>query len=268
MLSVIAKILHVSVNLGKTTNVAVEVAEIDVAVAVTVCCPVEEEIIVAFYKPDRVERLSVLLVIFCKQSLDKISGLGVVYIESCVLLAAVKYLYKNLVTLWSPAYIRKVLVVSEVVSLDVYSSAGCHVIYSETYVFRVHSGHRVLDLLEASGPGGDVQKRECGDLGLILAVKGKSAPVRAPEDATLDAEFVAMDGFTVDDFKKVIDTKTAEWKGTDMEQYLRPETLFSASKFEGYLNQRTIKKTSKNDFNNFDQHDYDMDELTKRAKRR
>ena len=71
-----------------------------------------------------------------------------------------------------------------------------------------------------------------------------------------------------DDFKRVIDTKTAEWKGTDMEQYLRPETLFSASKFEGYLNQRTIKKTSKNDFNNFDQHDYDISELTKRAKRR
>lgn len=76
------------------------------------------------------------------------------------------------------------------------------------------------------------------------------------------------EGYSVDDFKKVIDTKTAEWKGTDMEQYLRPETLFSASKFEGYLNQRTIKKTSKNDFNNFDQHSYDMGELTKRAKRR
>lgn len=76
------------------------------------------------------------------------------------------------------------------------------------------------------------------------------------------------EGYSVDDFKKVIDTKVAEWKGTDMEQYLRPETLFSASKFESYLNQRTIKKTSKNDFNNFDQHDYDMSELTKRAKRR
>jgi len=74
------------------------------------------------------------------------------------------------------------------------------------------------------------------------------------------------EGYSVDDFKKVIDTKTAEWKGTDMEQYLRPETLFSASKFESYLNQRTIKKTSKNEFNNFAQHDYDMDELTKRAK--
>lgn len=43
------------------------------------------------------------------------------------------------------------------------------------------------------------------------------------------------EGFTVDDFKIVIDKKCAEWRGTDMEQYLRPETLFG-TKFEGYLN--------------------------------
>ncbi|MCE5607237.1 phage protein [Staphylococcus pseudintermedius] len=44
------------------------------------------------------------------------------------------------------------------------------------------------------------------------------------------------EGFTLDDFKKVIDNKVSEWKGTDMEKYLRPETLFG-TKFEGYLNQ-------------------------------
>ncbi|QQV88003.1 replication initiation protein [Staphylococcus phage PMBT9] len=45
------------------------------------------------------------------------------------------------------------------------------------------------------------------------------------------------EGFTLEDFKKVIDNKVAEWKGTDMEKYLRPETLFG-TKFEGYLNQQ------------------------------
>ncbi|MDN6063240.1 MAG: conserved phage C-terminal domain-containing protein [Staphylococcus simulans] len=45
------------------------------------------------------------------------------------------------------------------------------------------------------------------------------------------------EGFTLDDFKKVIDNKVSEWKGTDMEKYLRPETLFG-TKFEGYLNQQ------------------------------
>ncbi|MDS1000240.1 conserved phage C-terminal domain-containing protein [Staphylococcus capitis] len=44
------------------------------------------------------------------------------------------------------------------------------------------------------------------------------------------------EGFTIDDFKKVIDNKVAEWNGTDMAKYLRPETLFG-TKFEGYLNQ-------------------------------
>jgi uncharacterized phage protein (TIGR02220 family) len=43
------------------------------------------------------------------------------------------------------------------------------------------------------------------------------------------------EGYTVDDFKVVIDKKCAEWKGGEMEKYLRPETLFG-SKFESYLN--------------------------------
>ena len=45
------------------------------------------------------------------------------------------------------------------------------------------------------------------------------------------------EGFTLQDFKQVIDTKTAEWlNDSTMSLYLRPETLFS-TKFEGYLNQ-------------------------------
>lgn len=43
------------------------------------------------------------------------------------------------------------------------------------------------------------------------------------------------EGFTVEDFKKVIDNQCAKWKGTDWEQYLRPSTLFG-TKFENYLN--------------------------------
>lgn len=45
------------------------------------------------------------------------------------------------------------------------------------------------------------------------------------------------DGYTQQDFFAVIDKKVAEWKGGEMEKYLRPETLFG-SKFEGYLNAR------------------------------
>ncbi|WP_257153990.1 conserved phage C-terminal domain-containing protein [Bacillus toyonensis] len=46
------------------------------------------------------------------------------------------------------------------------------------------------------------------------------------------------DGFTIDDFKRVIDIKTAQWlKDSNMNPYLRPETLFG-TKFEGYLNEK------------------------------
>lgn len=43
------------------------------------------------------------------------------------------------------------------------------------------------------------------------------------------------EGYTLEDFFSVIDKKCAEWRGGEMEKYLRPETLFG-SKFENYLN--------------------------------
>jgi uncharacterized phage protein (TIGR02220 family) len=48
------------------------------------------------------------------------------------------------------------------------------------------------------------------------------------------------EGFAVEDFKKVIDSKSKEWLGTDFEKYLRPATLFGG-KFENYLNEANKK---------------------------
>lgn len=46
------------------------------------------------------------------------------------------------------------------------------------------------------------------------------------------------EGFSVSDFKSVIDKKVNEWsRDSKMNQYLRPETLFG-NKFESYLNQK------------------------------
>lgn len=52
------------------------------------------------------------------------------------------------------------------------------------------------------------------------------------------------EGFTLDDFKIVIDKMCVEWINTDMKKYLRPETLFG-TKFESYLN-REVKQTTRN----------------------
>ncbi|MEF9991885.1 MAG: conserved phage C-terminal domain-containing protein [Romboutsia sp.] len=45
------------------------------------------------------------------------------------------------------------------------------------------------------------------------------------------------ENFVEDDFYKVIDIKCSQWKGSDMEMFLRPQTLFS-NKFESYLNEK------------------------------
>lgn len=65
------------------------------------------------------------------------------------------------------------------------------------------------------------------------------------------------DGFILDDFYDVIDKKVKEWFNTEMQQYLRPSTLFG-TKFEQYLNQLppkfagsiTSKYSSKPKFDN------------------
>ncbi|MGJ0841796.1 conserved phage C-terminal domain-containing protein [Clostridium tertium] len=47
------------------------------------------------------------------------------------------------------------------------------------------------------------------------------------------------EGYTIDDFKSVIDKKVKTWKNTKLEEYLNPQTLFE-DKFEIYLNQNII----------------------------
>lgn len=69
------------------------------------------------------------------------------------------------------------------------------------------------------------------------------------------------EGFTEADFKTVIDKKCAEWIGGELEQYLRPSTLFG-TKFESYLNAKVTKPNqakpvAANVYNSTDQNDLD-----------
>ena len=52
--------------------------------------------------------------------------------------------------------------------------------------------------------------------------------------------------YSVEEIKEVIDKKVIEWKGTTMEKYLRPETLFNPTKFESYRNQNNLLSTQGN----------------------
>ena len=45
------------------------------------------------------------------------------------------------------------------------------------------------------------------------------------------------DGYTVEDFKRVIDNRVMKWsRDKKMKEYIRPDTLFTPTNFEKYLN--------------------------------
>ena len=52
------------------------------------------------------------------------------------------------------------------------------------------------------------------------------------------------EGYTLQDFKAVIDNKAFEWQGTEFWKYMVPRTLFAASHFDDYLNANKRKPTS------------------------
>ncbi|MDW8564676.1 conserved phage C-terminal domain-containing protein [Staphylococcus shinii] len=59
------------------------------------------------------------------------------------------------------------------------------------------------------------------------------------------------EGYTLEDFIKVIDNKVMEWQDNEkMKSYLQPTTLFS-NKFDKYLNQELSNKPIENVSNNF-----------------
>ncbi|ONG71376.1 replication protein [Bacillus cereus] len=59
------------------------------------------------------------------------------------------------------------------------------------------------------------------------------------------------EGYTVDNFKTVINNKTSQWlgkfdkEGKHLDQYLRPSTLFAQKHFDNYLNE-TVSKSQSN----------------------
>lgn len=101
------------------------------------------------------------------------------------------------------------------------------------------------NILSGSGEQDDIPYKEIVDY--LNAKTGKK--YKSGTGATkkfIHARF--KEGNTIDDFKKVIDNMTAKWLGTTQEEYLRPATLFSPSKFEGYLNADPTKRFG--EFNN------------------
>jgi uncharacterized phage protein (TIGR02220 family) len=58
------------------------------------------------------------------------------------------------------------------------------------------------------------------------------------DPVVIDALFILIrEGYVLEDFKLVIEKKWHDWKGTEFQQYVRPETLFG-KKFKKYLHEQ------------------------------
>ena len=95
-----------------------------------------------------------------------------------------------------------------------------------------------------------------------LNLKAGTRYKHSSEDTRKHIRARIAEGYTIDDFKVVIDKKVDEWKGTPQEKYLRPATLFG-TKMESYVNQKITKESraKQTGFSNFQQRDYDFDAL-------
>lgn len=87
-----------------------------------------------------------------------------------------------------------------------------------------------------TGPWND-EERESVKLVVAALNEATGSRYRSTTATTIKHILARLrEGFTVEDCNEVIRKKSAEWGGTEMAKYLRPETLFG-SKFEGYLNE-------------------------------
>ena len=97
----------------------------------------------------------------------------------------------------------------------------------------------------------------------IIAYLNEKAHTHFKENNPVNSNIITtkiLEGYSIDDFKTVIDHKCAEWLGTDMAKYLRPKTLFG-TKFAKYLGVSRIncKQAIQNSVYNYDS-DYSTEE--------
>lgn len=78
------------------------------------------------------------------------------------------------------------------------------------------------------------------DINIVLTYLNEKANKRFSLTSQPNKKFVRgrlEEGYTVEELKKVIDTMISKWSNDyKMAPYLRPETLFNSTKFQGYYN--------------------------------
>lgn len=85
------------------------------------------------------------------------------------------------------------------------------------------------------------QNAQAGAIEIVRTLNILADKHYKPVPSTLKLIRARMKEYTLLEIAEVVERKCKEWKGTKMEQYLRPETLFNATKFAGYAGQRGIE---------------------------
>lgn len=106
----------------------------------------------------------------------------------------------------------------------------------------------------------------CQAEAIINYLNEKAGTRFKPVESNLKFIKARLKDYSIERLKAVIDLKVKEWRGTKMQPYLRPETLFNATKFEAYssglqapheqgkINQRSYSKEDyKGMFQNVDE---------------
>ena len=78
------------------------------------------------------------------------------------------------------------------------------------------------------------QEQECRQV--IDYLNQKCGTRYRPTESNLKFIRARLQDYKLEDLISVVDKKCKEWNGTSMQMYLRPETLFNATKFETYFN--------------------------------
>lgn len=103
------------------------------------------------------------------------------------------------------------------------------------YIYRTEDEIQLRSLGEALFNTEDNRVKEVLDY--LNRVSGKKFSPKSPSNKRLIKGRLSQ-GYSISDLKKVIDTMWSKWKDDPkMSGYIRPETLFNDTKFQGYVNQ-------------------------------
>lgn len=105
-----------------------------------------------------------------------------------------------------------------------------------TRVEELEARVAALENSRRRGTVGDLSSDKNERAKAVLEYLNERAKTRyRPCESNLRFIRARLENYSEDELKAVIDKKVKEWSGTAMAKYIRPETLFNATKFEGYV---------------------------------